>query len=141
MDKRGFQFTIRTPHETALFLEVRSVRIPTETGQVGLREHAEPTVIAVEPGLVLAHTMESETVFAGTAGGLLLCDGMQALLLTPLAVAGIDHDTIVQQLRAAVDEPNEEMRARAMLEKLEEEILGEMRRPRKGRSASEMGTS
>ena len=131
MDKHRFQFMVRTPHEVALFLDnVRSVRVPAESGHVGLRPDVEPSVIAVEAGLVLAHTVEGHTVFVGTAGGLLLCDRVQVLLLTPLAVAGNDRDAIVSQLQAAISEPNEEMRARAMLGKLEEEILGEMRRVR-----------
>ena len=77
---------MRTPREVVLELDVSSIRVPTETGQVGVRPRAEPFVLAVEPGLVLVRRDETYQ-FVGTAGGLLRCDGATASLLTPLAVS------------------------------------------------------
>ena len=85
-------FVIRTPQDIVLECDVASVRVPTETGQVGLRPHSEPTVLAVEPGLIVVR-QDDLIRFAGTAGGLLHCDGAVAHLLTPVAVIGdcTDH--------------------------------------------------
>ena len=49
---------------------VRAARVPTESGLVGLRPRGEPTVMAVEPGLVVLRLAEGLR-FAATAGGLL----------------------------------------------------------------------
>ena len=74
MGKATLHFVIRTPQEIVLERDVASVRVPTETGQVGLRPHGEPTVLAVEPGLIVVR-QDDLVRFAGTAGGLLHCDG------------------------------------------------------------------
>jgi F0F1-type ATP synthase epsilon subunit len=121
-------FIVRTPHEVIVETEARSIRIPTESGQVGLRPQNEPQIIAVEAGLVLVHTAQNETRFIGTAGGLLVAERLRATLMTPLAVSGSDRESIMNQLQTALGEPNEEMQARAMLANLEEEIISEMRR-------------
>lgn len=121
-------FIVRTPHEVVLDKEARSIRIPTETGQVGLRPFNEPQIIAVEPGLVLCEEKNQAMDFVGTAGGLLVLERDSATLMTPLAVSGSERATITAQLQTALGEPNEEMQVRAMLEDLEEHILEEVRR-------------
>ena len=137
MPARTLHFIVRTPHEVILETEARSIRIPTESGQVGLRPQNEPQIIAVEAGLVLLHTEHDETRFIGTAGGLLVAERLRATLMTPLAVFGSDRNSIIDQLQTALGEPNEEMQARAMLANLEEEIISEMRRKPSGPAARE----
>ncbi len=41
---------IRTPRETVIEQDVVAIRVPTQTGQVGLRPRGEPNVLAVEVG-------------------------------------------------------------------------------------------
>jgi F0F1-type ATP synthase epsilon subunit len=128
MPARTLHFTVRTPHDVILEIEARSIRIPTESGQAGLRPQNEPQIVAVEPGLLVVHTDGNVTRFVGTAGGLLVTERARATVMTPLAVVGSDRDSIIKQLQTALGEPNEEMHARAMLVNLEDEILRELRR-------------
>jgi F0F1-type ATP synthase epsilon subunit len=132
MAERSLRLTVRTQHEVVLETEAAALRVPTESGQVGLRPRVEATLLAVEAGLVLVRTAAG-TRFVGTAGGLLSCDGTNATLLTPLAVVGNDEQTMLNELERILQEPSEEMQARATLGKLEGEILGEMRRERQER--------
>lgn len=122
---------VRTPAEVVLECETSSVRIPTETGQVGLRRGAEPMVLAVEPGLVLVRAGNRFT-FVGTAGGLLRSDGHAASVLTPLAVAGTDEGEVLAALDQALATPNAELEARAMLGRLQGSILRELRGEHRG---------
>jgi F0F1-type ATP synthase epsilon subunit len=127
----GFQLMIRTPHEVALESAVRSVRVPTETGHVGLRPRTEPCVIAVEPGILNARLVGDDAtseVFVGTAGGLLMCDRNTVTLFTPLAVVGDNETALVQQLDDLMRRPNSEMETRSAFSKLEGHILTEIRR-------------
>lgn len=126
MADRMFQVTVLTPHETMLEVEAVSLRLPAETGQVGLRPGAEPTVLAVEAGLALIRTPD-RVHYVGTPGGLLRCDGKSAQLLTPFCVLGSAPREVAQSLREAVSQPREEMRARKALETLEERILSDLR--------------
>jgi F0F1-type ATP synthase epsilon subunit len=122
--------TIRTPHEIILQATVVSARVLTETGHVGLRARTEPTVIAVEPGIVHVHPAKGDLaaeLFVGTAGGLLMCDHGTATLLTPLAVVGQNEQQIVDQINQRMQRPDSELEARATLSKLESHILGELR--------------
>ena len=124
------KLVVRTPREIILERDVSSIRVPTETGQVGVRPRAEPFVLAVEPGLVLVRRNET-LLFVGTAGGLLRCDSASASLLTPLAVSGDDEDAVLDALEAALAQPSMEMEARATLGKLQSSILRELRSGRK----------
>jgi F0F1-type ATP synthase epsilon subunit len=131
VETHAFQLIIRTPHEVIFETPVRSARVFTETGHVGLRPRTEPTVLAVEAGVVHAHQVADETadeVFIGTAGGLLMYDRDTATLLTPLAVVGDDESSIVEQIEQLMQRPNSEMEARTALSKLESHILSELRR-------------
>lgn len=118
---------VRTPREVVLELDVSSLRVPTESGQVGLRPRVEAQVLAVEPGLVLVR-QDGSFRFIGTAGGLLRCDGEQANLLTPLAVVGTDEDDLLAVLEHALAQPNIELEVRAILNRLQSNILRELRR-------------
>jgi F0F1-type ATP synthase epsilon subunit len=126
MSQENLKFILRTPREVVLELRVVSIRVPTETGQVGLRPRVEPLVLAVEPGLVVVRRPDTEA-FAGTAGGLLRCDGAIASLLTPLAVTGDNEDIVIAALEKALAQPSVEMEARAMLDRLQTNILREVR--------------
>jgi F0F1-type ATP synthase epsilon subunit len=128
MPDPGLHCIVRTPFEVVLEQQVRALRVPTETGHVGLRPHAEATVLAVEPGLVLIRT-GSGLQFVGTAGGLLHWDGVHATLLTPVAVVGDDAETVLTAIERAMAVPSAEHEARAILEKLEGSLLSELRRP------------
>jgi F0F1-type ATP synthase epsilon subunit len=123
------KLVVRTPREVVLEVGVSSVRVPTETGQVGVRPRAEPLVLAVEPGLVLVRRDDAYE-FVGTAGGLLRCDGATASLLTPLAVTGDDEDAVIDSLEGALAQPSVEMEARATLGRLQSSILRELREGR-----------
>jgi hypothetical protein len=87
----------------------------------------EALVLAVEAGLVLLRTDEG-VLFAGTAGGLLSCNGREAILLTPLGVAGPDARDVERALDRALAEPGTEQKVRTTLDKLEGRILTELRR-------------
>jgi F0F1-type ATP synthase epsilon subunit len=132
MADRPLHIIVRTQHEVVCKADATSLRVPTASGQVGLRPRAEATLLAVEAGLVLVHTGD-RVQYIGTAGGLLSCDGVTATLLTPLAVVGDDEQTMLAELERALAEPSEEMRARATLGKLEGEIVHELRREQRER--------
>lgn len=137
-----FQLLVRTPHEVILDTSVRSVRVLTETGHVGLRPRAEPTVLAVEAGIVHVKPgadATSKELFVGTAGGMLMYDRGTATLLTPLAVAGDDERSIVDGIDELMRRPNSELEARATLTKLEGHILSELRRDQKEADAQRLG--
>ncbi len=125
---------VRTPWQVVLQLEVLGVRVPTRSGQVGLRPRVEPLVLAVEPGLVLARAAEGLR-YIGSAGGLLRCDGRSAELLTPLAVAGQSPEQVGAALEAALSTPGSELQARAALERLQTRIVRDLRSADATRSA------
>lgn len=125
MSKQELHVTVRTPTETVVDRDVVALRVPTHTGQVGLRPGSEPTVLAVEAGLIVLR-FGSGTQYVGIAGGLLHTDGRSASLLTPLAVAGKDVDSVSRQLDALLSAPSEEMEVRRTLGRLETHILQEL---------------
>jgi F0F1-type ATP synthase epsilon subunit len=117
---------IRTPHETVLDAQVRGARVPTETGQVGLRPREEPLVLVVEPGLVILR-MDGGVRFAATAGGLLESDRERAMLYTPFAVLGEVEPEVLAALDRALATPDSELSARRRLGELEQRIVQELR--------------
>jgi len=128
---------IRTPHEALLDLPAVSLRVPTDTGQVGFHRGVEPLVLAVQVGLVLVGT-GAATRYVGVAGGLLSCDGQEATLFTPLAVMGEDPEDVERALSRALAEPGAELSLRAALERLEGRIVTELRQ-RSGARVPEPG--
>lgn len=132
MTKSTLHFVIRTPQEIVLESDVSSVRVPTETGQVGLRSHCEATVLAVEPGLIVVR-QDDRTRFVGTAGGLLHCDKTMVSLLTPVAVVGDDLTTCLEKLDQELAVPSTERETRTLLGRLEKNILQELQRGDKER--------
>lgn len=127
MSDARLRFTLRTPHDVIVDAPVTSARVLTETGHVGLRARMEPVVLAIEAGLVLLR-VDGGTRFAGSAGGLLSCDGVQATLFTPLGVVGDDATAVQASLDRALAEPGAEQKVRASLDRLEGRILSELRR-------------
>lgn len=125
MTKPTLHVTIRTPSETVVDQDVAAIRVPTKTGHIGLRPRGEPTVLAVEAGLILLRSRNGMR-YAGTAGGLLHTRRELANLLTPLAVVGDDVESVSRQLDALLSEPNEEMQVRHTLGRLETRILQEL---------------
>lgn len=130
MNRRLLNIMVRTPHEVVLETAVRSLRVLTESGQVGLRPAGERQVLAFEAGIACLRMADETMRFLGTGGGLLSCDGRTATLLTPLAVVGEDEDSIAAQLESAMSRPDSEMETRSILTRLEGEIVNELRRDR-----------
>jgi F0F1-type ATP synthase epsilon subunit len=126
MSRGGLHVVVRTPREVVADLEVHSLRVSTDTGQVGIRPRAEATVTAIEPGLVLAHTAE-RVHFIGTAGGLLRAEAFEAVLLTPVAVLGDDAAAVAAAVDAALAGPDPERELRQAIERLETGLLREIR--------------
>jgi len=126
MSSRVLRVVVRTPREVVADLAVLSLRVPTETGQVGVRPRAEATVAAIEPGLVVAHTVE-RLRFLGTAGGLLRTTAFEAELLTPVAVVGDEPAAVVAALDTALARPDPEHELRHAIERLETGLLRELR--------------
>lgn len=130
------RLVIRTPHEVPFDDRVRAARVPTETGQVGLRPRGEPLILVVEPGLVVVH-LDGAPRFAATAGGLLESDRDQCTIYTPFAVIG-SEDEVLAALERALATPDSELVARRKLGELEQRIVQELRPSRRtpGRPAS-----
>jgi F0F1-type ATP synthase epsilon subunit len=118
---------VRTPQGVVFDERVTSLRVPSDTGQVGLRARSEAAALVVEPGLALAASTDGLR-FVATAGGLLRCDGVEAVLLTPLAVVGESADSVRAELAEALRTPRAELELRAILQRLETGILQELRR-------------
>jgi F0F1-type ATP synthase epsilon subunit len=124
------QVIIRTPRREVVRTTVRSMRVLSDTGQVGLRPRMEPVILAVEPGLAILHTADT-SLFVGTAGGLVRCDGLMALLLTPLAVAAEDEQAVIVALTQRLDQPSAEMEVRNMINNIQSNILNELKEDRR----------
>jgi F0F1-type ATP synthase epsilon subunit len=122
----GLHLLIRTPHDVVLDTTVRSVRVPTDTGLVGLRPRGEPQMLQLEAGLVVIMA-DGGRRFAATAGGLLESTREQATLYTPFAVVGDDPETVAAALTEAQAAPNSELAARRRLGELEQRVLQEVR--------------
>lgn len=126
----SLRWVIRTPHHIVLDAPVNAVRLPSETGQVGLRPRAEPMLLAVEPGVILIR-LGNAIRFAATAGGLCESDRERATLYTPFAVLGDSADEVMAALDRALTALDGEIAARRRLGELEQRIVAELRqRPR-----------
>lgn len=140
-DDTTFEFVVQTPHEVVWRSSVHAIRVLTETGQVGLRRRTEPTVMAIEAGVInVRSTIEDKGAdhFVGTAGGMLICDVNRVTLLTPIAVVGRDEVGITKELQKVINQPNSEMGARAALSKLEGHIVSELQREQKSKSGRKL---
>jgi F0F1-type ATP synthase epsilon subunit len=122
----ALRFVLRTPHTVVLDEPVRAVRVPTETGQVGLRPGGEPILLAVEPGLVLLRGAVGLR-FVATAGGLLESGRERCTLYTPVAALGASDDEVLAALDRLLAAPDAELAARRQLGELEQRIVQELR--------------
>lgn len=120
------RLVVRTPRGVALDAPVRSLRVPTDTGQVGIRPRTERGALVVEPGLCLCRTDEGVR-FLGTAGGLLRKDRERAVLLTPAAAAGSSPPEAEVGLAAALRGVEADRALRNELDRLERALAGELR--------------
>ncbi len=125
-------FIVTTPQQEVVKFESRSVRVVTETGQVGLRPKMEAVILAIEPGLILVH-QSIETQFVGSAGGLLTCDGKIAKLLTPFAVSGINEQAVISELTRQLQQPRAELEVRNAISSIQTSILNELQEDRRAR--------
>lgn len=126
MADTGLHFQVRTPERTEFAADLVSLRLPTDSGQVGLRPRCEPAVLVVEPGLVLAKTRDGLR-FIATGGGLLRSSGRDAILLTPIAVTGESAQDVARALDDALRAGRADLELRSVLQRLETGILVELR--------------
>ncbi|HEX7785395.1 MAG TPA: hypothetical protein VF653_04170 [Methylomirabilota bacterium] len=135
----GIRLVVRTPHEVVFDDRVRSARVPTETGQVGLRPRGEPLVLVIEPGLVLLRG-DAALRFGATVGGLLESSHERCTLYTPAAVVGASEDEVLGALERLLSAPDPELAARRQLVELEQRIVQQLREsPRLTRTGSDHG--
>jgi len=125
---------ITTPREVVLDTRVAAMRLPTQTGQVGLRPRQEPILLVVEPGLVVLRS-ETSLRFAATAGGLLEGDRERAVLYTPFAAVGDEEASLMEALDRVLSTPDGELAARRRLGELEGRIVEELRQRPSGARA------
>jgi F0F1-type ATP synthase epsilon subunit len=121
----SLRLVIKTPHQTVLDIRVAAIRVPTETGLVGIRPGGEPLVVALEPGLIVIRIASGER-FAATAGGLLESGRSQCTVLTPYAAVGNSEPEIEEALNRILATPSTEVVARRRLEELEQRIVKEL---------------
>jgi F0F1-type ATP synthase epsilon subunit len=124
--EQTLRLVVRTPQGSVFDGRVTSLRVSTDTGQVGLRPRSEEAALVVEPGLALAASTDGLR-FVATAGGLLRCDGKEAVLLTPLAVVGESAEAVRAKLEERLQMPRADLELRAVLQRLETGILQELR--------------
>lgn len=127
MDERRLVLIVRTPRGEVLRRRVRALRVPTETGSVGVLPRAERTALVVESGLVVARG-DHAVVLIGTAGGILRIEGDEAVLLSPLAVAGEDAAEVRERVEALTSVTSAETELRRRIETLERGLIAESRR-------------
>jgi len=128
MAEPALRLRVLTPRALVFDAPVRSLRVPTITGQVGLRPRSERALLGVEPGLILARDAGGWR-FLASAGGLLRCDGPSALLLTPVAVSAESAEAVRTALDAALAGAGADLELRGLLQKLETGLMRELRNP------------
>ena len=119
-------FMIRTPHELLLDVQLLAARVPSQSGQVGLRAHAEPMMLVVEPGLIVLRGAPEAHQLAASAGGLLDVQPARAVLFTPFAALGADAAELLSALERAFAVPDSELSVRRKLGDLEQRIVREL---------------
>ena len=117
---------VRTPAGVACDARLRSARIPTGSGAIGLRPREEPFVTVVEPGLIVLRGADTES-FASTAGGLLRAERTEATLYTPFAAVADAVEDVLSALERALSEPQGDIAARRHLAELETRLAREIR--------------
>jgi F0F1-type ATP synthase epsilon subunit len=133
------QFVIQTPRQVLFAAPLRAARVPTHSGQVGLRPGEEPIALVVEPGLLMLRG-ESGVRYAASAGGLLETERTRAVFYTPFAVLGDDGTQVLAELERALAAPDSDLSARRRLSELEQRIVHELRRPTAGTRSERSAT-
>lgn len=131
---RELRAVLRTPTQVVFEGPVSGVRWPSPTGQAGTRPGAEPFVAALAPGLVLLGRGEDRQL-AGTAGGVVRCDGAVLELFSPFIAVG-EADEVLAALGRARTSDEGELAALRKLEELEHRILAEVRSGAEGGALS-----
>ncbi len=126
------ELSIRTPRAEPFHGGVRALRVPAETGHVGIHPGIEPMVLAVEAGLVVVTTEDQQTLFCASAGGLLTAGRDRCELYTPFAVIGSSDEKMLAELDSMLATPDAELLARRQLSDLEQQILRELHQPNAG---------
>lgn len=121
----NFFLEIRTPRELVASLSVRGIRVPTESGQAGIRPRMEACMLSLVPGLVLL-SADDGLRYCATAGGLLDVMAGRTKLLTPFAVVGDAPDKVLAALDAALTSPSGDLAVRRRLAELEQRIVREL---------------
>lgn len=119
-------FTIRTPLATVFSAAVSGLRVRVEGGWVGIRPRAEPTRLAVEPGLLIVQQW-GRLGYVASAGGLLSSERLSADLYSPFAASGGTPDAMLAALNEVLKTPPPELAARHQLGELERRIVKELR--------------
>lgn len=125
-------FRLRTPEALVFDGMVRSVRVPVETGLVGIRPRSESLILAVEPGLIILRH-DGDTRFAATVGGLFEHAGWTATLFTPFGVVGEERE-VLEALDRVQASPEGDLAARRRLADLEGRIVREIGAAPQGRT-------
>jgi F0F1-type ATP synthase epsilon subunit len=129
----SIELIVRTPHAEVLRRSVLSLRVPTETGSVGLLPRAERAVIAIEPGLVIAREPARQLLVA-TAGGLLRVEPHVVTLLTAIAIVGQDPAGVKAAMDGLMSQPSAESELRRRIDTLERSLMSQsQRRDARGR--------
>jgi len=118
---------IRTPYEAVVDASFDSVRVPTKTGQVGLRPREEPFLLAVEPGLVVLRS-GGKLRFVATGGGLLDASRAALELFTPFAAASDSAKEVLGELDRVLAAPAADFAIRKRFGELEQRIAEELRK-------------
>lgn len=126
MSEHSLRFVIWTPDASVVDEPVLAARVPTGSGQVGLRPAEEPFVSVVEAGLCLLRREEGLR-FAATAGGLLDAGRDMATLYTPFAAVGARGEDVLAALDRVLHSPDSELVARRRMGELEQRIVRELR--------------
>ena len=126
MPEPTLRFVARTPHAEVLRRDLGGLRVPTETGWVGILPHTEGSVLVVEPGLVLMRQGEL-TSFAGTAGGILRVEREGVTLLAPIVVSGESVAVVQAALDEVSTQASQEMELRRRIDHLERALMAQSR--------------
>lgn len=126
MPEHSLRFVVWTPDARVVDEPVLAARVPTRSGQVGLRPEEEPFASVVEAGLCLLRR-ETGLQFAATAGGLLDAGRDTATLYTPFAVVGSRGEDVLAALDRVLQAPDSELAARRRMGELEQRIVHELR--------------
>ncbi|NPC52460.1 hypothetical protein D7X99_40610 [Corallococcus sp. AB032C] len=128
MREHSLRFVIWTPDACVVDEPVLAARVPTGSGQVGLRTAEEPFASVVEAGLCLLRREEGLR-FAATAGGLLDAGRDTATLYTPFAAVGARGEDVLAALEGVLRLPDSELATRRRMGELEQRIVRELRHP------------